>query len=123
MLEAPLIVGIIFFSIVAVVKIVADANTRRKLMEKGGIDEQTRRVLIGQTELSALSNIKWGMVLVGIGVAAMVSEWLPYYWSDEGAIGLAFILAGLGFLIYYPIAQKRLKEIERREQVSGRPQA
>jgi len=45
----------------------------------------------------------------------MISWWLPDYFSEEGAVGLVFIFGGLGFLIYYPLAQKRLKEIERRD--------
>lgn len=123
MLEAPLIVGIIFFSLVAIIKTITEAITRRKLIEKGGVDERTRRVLLGQAELGTLANIKWGMILVGIGVASMMSEWLPYRWSDEAAIGLAFIFAGLGFLIYYPLAQKRLREIEERGSSTGSPNA
>ncbi len=123
MLEAPLIVGIIFFSLVAIIKTITEAMTRRKLIEKGGLDERTRRVLLGQAELGTLANIKWGMILVGIGLAAMMSEWLPYRWSDEAGIGLAFIFAGLGFLIYYPLAQKRLREIERRDSGTSSPTA
>lgn len=113
--EPVLILCVIFFSIVAIVKIVSENRTRQKMIEKGGLDDKSRRILIGQAELSTLSNIKWGMILVGIGVASMVSFWLPDYCSEEGAIGLIFIFAGLGFLIYYPLAQRRLKEIERRD--------
>jgi len=113
-MEAPLIVGIVFFSIVTIVKIVVDSSTRRRMLETGTLDDRMKRLLLSQAELSTLSNIKWGMILIGIGLAALLSQLLPYWFSDEGAIGLVFLFAGLGFLIYYPIAQKRLKEIERR---------
>ncbi|MBU0982338.1 MAG: hypothetical protein KKA42_00595 [candidate division Zixibacteria bacterium] len=115
-MEGALITGIVFLSIVAIVKMIGDNRTKRQLIEKGAVDEQVKRMLLGHSELSTLSNLKWGMVLVGIGLAAILSRWLPYYWSDEGALGLVFLFAGLGFLIYYPIAQKRLREIERRQQ-------
>ncbi len=115
MLEAPLIVGIIFFSIVAIVKIVSDHSARRNLIARGEVDEKTRRILLGHAELAALSNVKWGMILVGVGIASLMSYWMPDYCSEEGALGLVFIFAGLGFLIYYPLAQKRLKEIQSRQ--------
>jgi len=114
-LTPVLIVGIIFASIVAVVKTIADNSMRRHLIERGEIDDKTRLMIIGHSELRSLTSLKWGMVLVGIGLAALISHWWPYYWDDEGAIGLMFVFAGLGFLVYYPIAQRRLKQIERRE--------
>lgn len=118
-MEAPLIVGIVFISIVTIVKIIVDAHTRRRMLETGNLDDRTKRLMMSQAELSTLSNLKWGMILIGIGLAAMASEIWPYWLSDEGSIGLVFLFAGLGFLIYYPIAQRRLKEIERRDDSGG----
>jgi len=118
-MEAPLIVGIVFFSVVTIVKIIVDSNTRRRMLETGNLDDRTKRLMMNQAELSTLSNLKWGMILIGIGLAALLSELMPYWLSDEGAIGLVFLFAGLGFLIYYPIAQKRLKEIDRRNDDPG----
>jgi len=114
-MEAPLIVGIVFFSIVTVVKLLVDSSTRRRMLETGALDDRMKRLLMNQAELSTLSNLKWGMILIGIGLAALASEVWPYYLSDEGALGLVFLFAGLGFLIYYPIAQHRLKKLEERK--------
>ena len=117
MMEAPLIVGIIFLSLVAVVKIVSDGITKKKLIDKGLVDDRVGHLFV-PAELSVLSNLKWGMVLVGVGVAALLSNLLPYRCSDEGTLGLILVFAGLGFLIYYPVAHKRLKEIERKRNQS-----
>lgn len=114
-MQEVLIVGIVFLSVVSIVKIIADTKTRNQLLEKGAVDEKTRQALVGYSELSVLNNLKWGMVLIGIGAAGLLSHLMPYYWSDEGAVGLIFLFAGIGFLVYYPIAQKRLKEIEQRK--------
>lgn len=110
--EAPLIVGIIFFSIVALVKIVSESRTRNRLIERGMVDERVRDMLAPDREMAALSSLKWGMVLVGIGLAALLSQLFPYYMDSEVAFGFMFIFAGIAFLIYYPIAGNRLKKIE-----------
>ena len=109
-MESVLIPAVVFFSIVAIVKIVSDAKTRNRLIEKGTVDEETRNMLGATTELAALSSLKWGMILVGIGLAALISQLFPYYISDEIAFGLIFIFAGLAFLIYYPLAERRIRK-------------
>ncbi|MCX6835342.1 MAG: DUF6249 domain-containing protein [candidate division Zixibacteria bacterium] len=111
-MEDAIIVGIVFFSIVAVVKIIADAATRRRLLEKAAADPQAVQHLSLHPELANLSSLKWGMVLIGIGLAWMISLWMPHYWHEETMFGLMFLLAGIGMLAYYPIAQRKIKKIE-----------
>jgi len=110
--EDVFIPAIIFFSIVAIVKIVSDNKTKNRMLDKGMDDVNLRNFFSAQFELHSLSSIKWGMVLVGIGVAIMVSQLFPRDFTDEAALGLILIFAGLGFLVYYPIAEKRLKKIK-----------
>lgn len=107
-----LIPAIVFFSIVAVVKILADARTRNRLIEKGVANEKIRDFLGTTSQLHALSSLKWGMVLVGIGLAALISQAFPSYVSDEIAFALIFIFAGIAFLVYYPLADRRLKQVQ-----------
>lgn len=118
-MEAAIIVGVIFFALVAVVKIISDNMTRRRIIERGGLDESVSRALLGHPEISNLSSLKWGLVLLGIGIAAVVAQWLPYYWTDESVFGLMFVLAGLGMMLYYPLAQRRIKRIEAEERAKN----
>jgi hypothetical protein len=104
----------VFFSIVAIVKIVSEATTRRRLLERAATDADISKAFLAHPELVNLSSLKWGMVLVGIGLAWLISRWLPYsyYVRDETVFGLMFLLAGIGLLVYYPIAQNKLKKIQ-----------
>lgn len=117
-MEDVLIPAIIFSSIVAIVKILADRNTRNKLIDKGLVDEKVRNLLSMQHELSTLSNLKWGMILVAIGAAALLGRAVGFYWDgdDEAMLGLMFVCAGVAFLAYYGIAQGRLKQLDRNRQ-------
>jgi hypothetical protein len=114
-MEDAIIVGIVFFSIVSVVKIIADATTRRRLLDKAASDPDAVQNLYVHPEMANLSSIKWGMVLIGIGLAWMISLWMPHYWHDETVFGLMFLLAGIGMLAYYPIAQRKIKKIQQQE--------
>ena len=104
-----IIVPVIFGVVGWIVKIVTDANTRRHLIDKGLVEEGVKN-LYPKTISQALSNLKWGLVLMGIGVAAMISFWFPDTISEEGTLGLICIFAGIAFLIYYGIANQREKE-------------
>jgi uncharacterized membrane protein len=122
-MEEAIIVLIIFGSAAYVVKILAEARTRNRLIEKGLVDEKVKFLFTGNQELQTLSSLKWGMVLVGIGAAALLSQLFPYYFEVEAAIGLAFILAGVAFLVYYPLASSRLKKLEKKDNAPHPPEA
>ncbi len=115
-MEPALILAVIFFGIVAIIKTVSDSRTRNRLIEKGVADDKIRAYFEASTEVQPLSSLKWGMVLVGIGLAAFISQAFPRYVSDEIAFGLIFIFAGIAFLIYYPLAERRLRRMRNREQ-------
>ncbi|MDZ4723058.1 MAG: DUF6249 domain-containing protein [candidate division Zixibacteria bacterium] len=113
-MQEALQMAVVFFSIVAIVKIISDGRTRKQLIEKGLVDDKAKLFLRGQSEMNALASLKWGMVLVAVGLAAILSQMLDYWWAEEGMFGLMFLFAGVAFLIYYPIAQKRFKDMESR---------
>lgn len=101
------IVPAMFLAMVAIVKIVSDARTRNRLIDKGLVEEGIKNLYPRQTS-PALSNLKWGLVLLGVGLGAMVSFFTDAI-SEEGTLGLMCVLAGLAFLVYYAIASKQDK--------------
>lgn len=110
-MEAVLVCAIVFGSVIGVIKMSLDYKTRRSLIERGEVDNKLRSYLVGTSELSTLSNLKWGMVLVGVGLASFLSYYMPYRWEEEGTLGLILIFSGIAFLVYYPIAQRRMSAL------------
>ncbi len=108
--------AIVFTAIVAVIKIIADWRLRTRLIDKGLVDEKVK-FLYDDGLGKAMSNLKWGLVLVGIGLAALLGQIFDYYIEPESIIGLMFIFAGLGFLIYYAFASKQIRQEQRRSGV------
>lgn len=116
------VVGIIFFSVVAIVKIIADANFRRRLVEKGLADDAVRQLYVATSTSQSMSSLKWGMVLVGMGAALLIGQFFPHYVNDQVTFGLMFLFAGIGFLIYYPIAASLSKENDQNNQNNQKTQ-
>ena len=107
-MEAFLIVTVVFLSVVAVIKIIADARTRSQLISKGEVNENLATLFRSYGTYGRLgSNLKWGMVLIGIGLALLIKQLAPVYLDDETILGLIFVFAGLSFFIYYFIAKAR----------------
>ncbi len=99
---------IVFGTIGFVIKTIADSRLRSKAVEKGIVDENLKNLFEKTSDqfLSGLNAVKWGMVLIGIGIAVVAGRFFPYDYADEVTFGLAFILSGLAFVIYYAIYKK-----------------
>ncbi len=62
---------------------------------------------------SVLSNLKWGLLFVFIGIGLLVGQQLEYYFGfHEGSaiFGSMLITGGLALIIFYFIASRKMKE-------------
>jgi len=102
-----LVLAVIFGGIIGIIRAGSDVKIRKDLIARGIVDDKLMEMLSKPSWGSNnLNNLKWGMVLMAIGLAALLSRLLPYDMEDGGTMGLMFIFAGLAFLLYYPIAQR-----------------
>lgn len=120
MSEEILIPFVVFGAFVAIAKIIADTRIRSKLIAQGLVDEKAKYLFMKDAQLSRLSSLKWGLVLVGLGLALMISYIWPEMLEDGGTFGLMFIFAGVAFLIYYAVAQKQLQQTDSPTDQTGR---
>lgn len=105
---APLI---IFFGVVAfIVKIILEHQTRKRLIEKGMLDENVKYLYADKPETQTLSSLKWGMILIGVGLAFFIGQLVPPDLEEEITIGGMFLFGGLGLILYYAIASKIVKK-------------
>ncbi len=106
-----IIVPVIFFCIAYIIKSLSDNGVRRKLAEKGLVDENIK-YLFQKPRLDVVPNsLKWGMVLIAIGVAFLVGQMVPHAIREEATISAMFILSGLALVAYHFIATKKLKDL------------
>lgn len=114
-LTAMFIVAVVFFSIIAFVKTLCDSRTRHELIAKGMVDDKVKYLYSGRLEAHVPSSLKWGIVLICIGLAFLVSQLVPEAQREEITAASVFILAGIGLLLYYFIAKRAMKKMEEKE--------
>ncbi len=102
--------AVVFGTMVLITKLIVDYFTRKRLIDKGIVDEKVKFLYNGSTRSKALNNVKWGMVLIGIGIAALVGNFAPRTFDETGTVGLMFVLGGLAFIVYYILLSLTLKK-------------
>ncbi len=110
---APFIfVSFIFVTVAAVLGslIFTRHRERMTIIEKGLPAEDVKAVYAKGTQTAnPLASLKWGIVLVSIGLAVLLGTWLhETYFIDAGLFpGLIGLFGGIGLVIFYLIARKK----------------
>ncbi len=113
-------VFVIFPTFAIMLKWYLEYLTRRRIIEKGQLDENVKYLYFNTLEQYAPSSLKWGLVFFLVGIALIVIKALPGYVSDETVLGVVLIAAGAGLLLYYLIANAmRARSRNRHENHTG----
>jgi hypothetical protein len=110
---------IIFPTIGLMFKWYFEYRTRKQLIDKGLVDEKVKYLQFNKMEHFAPSSLKWGLVLLFVGVAVVVLRIISAYIPDEVILGSMLIAAGLGLLVYYIIADAARKRHEQKNPNTG----
>lgn len=101
-------VVVLFLSIVAIVKIIADNRTKAKLIEARPSDEVVRALFEKPRDPALHSSLKWGIVIVSVGLGLVVVQTLGDDWFNRPtAYGVMLVFGGAGLLLYYWIASRK----------------
>ena len=91
----------LFLCVVAAIKIVAETRLRRRLAETHASEELVKGMLEADEQARRLSALKWGLVLVLVGLAFGLIDWLALDHESPAMYGLLLGAAGLGMLGYH----------------------
>lgn len=83
---------------------------RINMIEKGLKAEEIKSLYERQTmKANPLFSLKWGMVLICIGIAIMLGIWLRenYIFNDGIIPGMIATFGGVGLVLFYFIASKK----------------
>lgn len=97
-----------FVAFVYMIKVLSDNWVRKKLIEKGLVDENVKYLYSGTNQTQAA--LKWGMALIAIGAAILLGQLAPYDVREELTISGMFIFPGIALILYYFVARSFTKD-------------
>ena len=109
----PVIVTTIFFMTVVVIwgSIILTRHKERMTMIEKGLKSEDIKALYerGGRRTNSLTSLMWGMVFVGIGLAAVIGNWLNNVYNvGDGVIpALMALFGGIGLITFYLVASKK----------------
>ena len=111
------IVPVVFFLALACIwafTLLTRHKERMTIIEKGLKPEDMKALYergSGAMRINPLSSLKWGMIFVAVGIAALIGMYLhTNYFVEEGIYpALMCLFDGLGLIAFYLIANKKLK--------------
>ncbi len=117
-LTPVLVLGVIFWGIVVIIREVAQNRLRHRILEKGLTGVNVQNLFQKESVSGSQSALKWGILLLGVGLVLLVSQLIPVEFSDEATFGAMFITAGICLLVYYFVVPKIAEKPE--EKKAGR---
>ncbi len=101
----------LLIAVVLIIKIVSDNRLRHKFIDKGLVDKNIK-FLYKPEEDRRYSSLKWGFVLIGLGMGFLLSQLFDFEMPDMAILSMLALFSGLGLVVYYLIVSKKTKASE-----------
>lgn len=82
-----------------------DYFLRRKMVEKGYVNEENKHLLEKLNSNNKYTNLKWGLIVLFGGIGLVIINYLPRQHDSTLPFGVFAISVALGFLIYFAIVK------------------
>jgi len=90
-------------------KVMTDYILKKKMIEKGFVNDDTQAIFKQQTGDNKYPSLKWGLIIFFAGVSLIIMEFIPRGPESPLPYGLFAVSVSLGFLIYYFLMKKDMK--------------
>ena len=105
----PLVIlGSIGATMVLFARTIADYILKKKMIEKGYVNEDTQAIFKKNTEENRFASLKWGLIILSAGLSLVVMEYIDYETKSTLPYGLFAVFVSLGFLAYYFMVKNAL---------------
>src|SRR5688500_2197600 len=104
------ILGSIGGSIIIFTRTISDYILKKKMIEKGYVNEDTQAIFKRNTDENRFSSLKWGLIILFAGLSLVLMDFIDYDTRSPLPYGLFAVFVSLGFLIYYFIVKKELNK-------------
>ena len=95
------ILGSLGTSIYFFTKVMTDYILKKKMIDKGFVNEDTQAIFKQYKAENKTAALKWGLIIFFAGLALIIMEYIPTGPESPLPYGLFAVSVSLGFLIYY----------------------
>lgn len=107
-LMAVAIIGGFGTTIYLFTKVMTDYILKKKMIEKGFVNDDTQAIFKQHSADGKFSSLKWGLIIFFAGLSLVIMEFIPAEHDSPLPYGLFALSVSLGFLIYYFIIKKEI---------------
>lgn len=104
------IIGSFTAGIVLFTRTLADYVLKKKMIEKGYVNDDTQAIFKKHTDENKYASLKWGLIIFFGGLSLIIMEYIDFDRRSSLPYGLFAVSVSLGFLIYYYIIKKELNK-------------
>jgi len=90
-------------------KVMTDYILKKKMIEKGFVNDDTQAIFKQHTENNKYPSLKWGLITLFAGISLIIMEFIPVRPESPLPYGLFAVSVSLGFLIYYFLVKRESK--------------
>ncbi len=103
------IIGSFGASIYFFTKVMTDYILKKKMIEKGFVNDDTQAIFKQHSATNKFTSLKWGLIIFFAGVSLIIMEYIPARPESPLPYGLFAVSVSLGFLIYYFLLKKEIE--------------
>ena len=104
-----IIVPAFFFCIAYVTQVISDNRIRREFIKNNVSADIVQKLFLDNRAESISGNLKWGIIMVAIGLALSVIHSTRLSEDEPLTYGIVFMFGGGGLLLYYVVRRVFLK--------------
>ncbi|MFT7687422.1 MAG: hypothetical protein ACI9FB_002775 [Candidatus Azotimanducaceae bacterium] len=101
-----IIVPALLFCIAYITRVISDNRIRRELMNNNATSEIIQKLFLDNRDSDTTGNLKWGIVLIGIGLSLACIQITSLTENDPLTYGVVFIFGGAGLLLFYALSNR-----------------
>ncbi|MFC4765777.1 hypothetical protein [Dyella koreensis] len=96
----------LFVCVTYVIKLLVEARLRHQFFKNNGSEELVRSILQAEQIQRRQSSLRWGLVLVALGIGFGLIQWFGWQEINPGVVAVLASVAGLGNLAFFAIARR-----------------
>lgn len=104
------IIGTFGASIVLFTRAIADYILKKKMIEKGYVNDDTQAIFKRHADENKYASLKWGLIVFFGGLSLVIMEYIDFDRHSTLPFGLFAVSVSLGFLLYYFLVKKEMNK-------------